>query len=228
MQPKTKLILKWVKYNSPFLITYFGASIYLSIKFGSIYFSRCENIAIGLLSMIIAPYLGYIVHVFSHMYNYKDVFNKALPFTLFPLSQTLNMFSYILDFHDKIHHNKNINKKIHYIFLEALQNFMFQAGNLAIFNMLILENSLNNYVIMLWGFVYLTLHLINFQFVLHETHELHHENKFTNYEPYIFDIIHNTTNENLNTMETLNHGAINITVFVILIVFTKKKLYKQK
>ena len=210
-------LFEWFFVNKVFCLTYFFCSILLSY-----YTNNSFKSIICILTMIIAPLHGYLIHVISHKYNFNDIFYKKYHQHLDPLTKNVlfGIVSYF-DFHDKVHHSDN-SKKIFYILIEAFQNFQTQTLNLLLFNFLIFNNVLDNSIILLWGLTYVTLHLINFNIYESKNHIRHHENPKINYELYIFDIIFGTVEENA-TIEGMNLISINVVIIALLILIIYKK-----
>lgn len=229
---RTRLIkaVEWLRINIPFLFTYFSATIVLSLLhcqgcFESVY----VNIAMGLLTSVVAPYIGFLVHMVAHLFNFKrELYDRFGESSNCVVRMYLKYLSYYLDFHNKIHHSSKLGKQWLYIVLEAIQNFQFQAMFFILLNVLVLRNVFNNSIIGLWGLLYVTMHLINFSLYKYNNHENHHKNRLTNFEPYIFDIIHGTTFEGADaetSKEPWHFAIVNVVILTALIVLVRKQKY---
>lgn len=217
-------VIQWVKINLSFLLTYFVAAAALSLSFGR-FVSPIANLLSGLITAMVAPYVGFLVHMLSHKVDYmRTIYNRFESHVNPVLRTLLYWLSWYLDFHDDVHHCPEESKRWYNVMFEAVQNFQFQALFLLCVNTAI-GRPLNNHVIVMWGLFYVTIHLINFSVCEHKTHELHHVDRFTNYEPYIFDILHGTTfHDDPVMIESLNTTAINVVVVSAVIVLVKKTL----
>ena len=215
--------LEWARINLPFLVVYSLAAAVLSLTFGR-FASPIANLLSGLVTAGLAPYVGFLIHMLAHKIDYmRTIYDRFESDTNPVLRTALYWLSWYLDFHDDVHHCPEQSRRWYNVLFEAVQNFQFQALLLLCVNTAI-GRPLNNHVVVMWGLFYVTIHLVNFSVYKHKTHELHHTNRFTNYEPYIFDILHNTTFDDDAVMESWNTTAINVVVVSALIVLVKKTL----
>ncbi len=102
---------------------------------------------------------------------------------------------------------------------------------LPILNEFLFDNILDKWVIIFLYIFYSSVHNINYSiFHINKTHELHHENVFTNIGPDVCDILFETKNESIineeGYIEDTSHyiGNIMIGMFIVLIL---RKLYKD-
>ena len=200
----------------------------LSVLYGG--FSRMShNILSGVVTMVLAPFVGYVVHVGSHRYDFKRELYDRFESVSNPLQlMCINLLSSYLNFHNNIHHDHTKSDQWVFFWIEAMQNIHFQAIGLIVINLIALNRVLNNSVIALWGLVYTTMHLINFPIFTSETHEQHHVDRYTNYGPHVFDIVFDTASPVTNTIhninnDTYNNGAINVVAVTVLIILYKTK-----
>ena len=76
-------------------------------------------------------------------------------------------------------------------------------------------------IVIIWAFLYATVHNINFSFTKPTTHRDHHLNCHTNYGLDVYDILFGTKYD-WNDLENYNHAAINmIIITAITYYFTK-------
>ena len=81
-------------------------------------------------SLIITALWGWYVHYLSHHIS----FNETIDLFLDKQSSYLRNFSiYLFDFHDIIHHNTNINKKIINLAIEFILNLLYEGLYLILF-----------------------------------------------------------------------------------------------
>jgi hypothetical protein len=182
----------------------------------------------AIITIIFISAAGYLSHFVSHHVNAGELFQKYEQFIpeIPYLRSFVQYFCKLIDFHDEIHHDTSINKEFYNVATEFTLNFYVQAGAFIIVFYIIQQ--MNLYVIALWGFMYATVHNINYVLFPSDTHILHHVNKTTNYGIDIWDIIFNTKFDgdmSLNKLENINHYAINtIIITVIMLVVMKLKV----
>lgn len=130
------------------------------------------------------------------------------------------------DFHDEIHHDTSINKQTHNIIYEFIFNFYTQAGAFLIF-MYFIKN-MSYYSVILWGLMYPTIHLINYDIIKCKVHQKHHWDKHTNYGIDVWDILFNTKYEGDNSdIEDINHYSINVIIITAIIVLFLNSKWKK-
>ena len=104
-----KNLLKNIKTNWIFYITLLLCCIILSIKSNNQIYSFFKI----LISIIFVSFLGYFIHFFSHFVSFTDLYKSSNNY-LHKNIVTDTIFKYLckfMDFHDKIHHNTEINKE---------------------------------------------------------------------------------------------------------------------
>lgn len=186
---------------------------YLSLLVGIYFICKKDNssVVIGILNLIVISGLGYYVHYWAHIFNATKFYESQNNY--FTRNKYIDFFArifcYFFDFHENIHHDSSINKKLVYVLIEFIMNFITQGGY--IFISYYSLKFVNLKIAFLWGMLYSTIHLINYEFVKPETHILHHKNKLTNLGLDIWDVLFNTKYEYDNyKAENINHAFINV------------------
>jgi len=168
----------------------------------------------NIITLIIVSLLQYIVHLFGHKYRIKNIVtsfiekNTFITGTNFVKVLLMNMADFV-DFHYEIHHDTKINKRPENQIFEFIHNFFTQGVIVYVITWFI--KGLNAKIALIWGMVYATMHMINYQFIDHPEHVQHHENSETNYGHDIWDILFNTKYD--DSCENYNHVVINSLVF---------------
>jgi hypothetical protein len=219
--------MEWLRVNALVLSVYVSASLLLSVIMYPTFNSIAANVLSGVATAVVAPYVGYLTHLVSHRIEFGRYVRK-ITWVATPFDTLLHWVTVYLDFHRKVHHDDTIGKRWMWKIVEAMHNVQCVALNLIVINVFVLRRILNNDVIVLWGLLYATMHAINFSMYRYYTHENHHANTMTNYEPYVFDILHGTAYEcdderQLMRVDNLNNGAINVVFLTALIIFVKNK-----
>jgi len=132
-----------------------------------------------------------------------------------------------MTFFHGFHHNHEINATWYAELIETLVNIFGSGGlSLAIAN-IILEKTTNggvsildNNVLLFTTFLYTSFHMINYHLLKVQTHVKHHENVDTNFGPDIMDILFNTK-QDMDNIEDMNHGVVNVILILSLILITK-------
>ena len=204
---------------------------YLSILISIYFICKEENksLLIGISSFIFVSMSGYFVHFISHFTNYTKIFDTLdnyitrNKFTAYFIRKTCKL----VDFHDEIHHDTSVNKTFKNIIMEFGLNFATQAGGLL--TLMYFSRQMSYWVVALWGLLYSTIHIINYEFVKPKSHMFHHVNKHTNYGLDIWDVIFNTKYKgNNHDTENINHGAINVILLTGIIIYVMKKMKQNK
>lgn len=214
--------IAWLGSNRYYLISYVLACASLSIMYGASK-NTATNLITGCVTMLIVPFVGYLTHMLSHQIMYEQIVYNNVDFERLPacIRIVLYLLVLIFDFHHNIHHDQKESSKTIYIVIEAIQNVFFQAGIVMLVNMYIFNNVLNNSIVMLWGMVYVSMHLINFTFYDERNHKIHHEDSNVNYEPFIFDIIFGTIPKKEIRIESFWHVSFNIVLCTLAIIAYK-------
>jgi hypothetical protein len=166
-------------------------------------------------TFVFIGFLGHFSHLCSHYINFTEVYKNCD--NIFTQNKYTNflLYNYVrfIDFHDKIHHDTSINKQFINILTEFINNVYIQGVGLVMIIKL-----LDIRVILLWAFMYATMHNINYLYLKPTTHRDHHINDHTNFGLDIFDIILNTKYDYAD-VEVFNHGAINLLVITYIIIY---------
>lgn len=167
------------------------------------------------LSFIFSSFQGYFSHYVSHHINFTDFYKKC--------DNILTRNKYInycltagvdfLDFHDKIHHDTGINKQILNICYEFLNNVYMQG-----LGVVIIIKFIDIRVLLLWAFMYASVHNINYLYLKPTTHKDHHLDNHTNYGLDFVDILLNTKYD-YNDIELHNHAGINLILIAYVICY---------
>jgi hypothetical protein len=170
--------------------------------------------------------VGWYIHYLSHAYDLLEIYNNTdnIIINYVKSNTTLNkifenLIYYSCDFHDKIHHDTGINKKPLNWLNEFIQNLLMEGGFLILFTQWC-NFKLNRSVLLLWGLLYASVHNINYIILGCDQHANHHINPRTNYGIDTLDILFDTKYD-INNIENMNHGAINIAVITLIIWYFK-------
>ena len=180
-------------------------------KYNSSYF-------ILLTTFILSSISGYFVHYISHHINFTEFYeNCDNMFTRNKYTNyVLSSFVSFIDFHDKTHHDNYNNKEIKNIIYEFINNvFMQGIGMVIVIHLLKL---LDTRIIILWAFMYATIHNINYLYLNPTTHKCHHLNYHTNYGIDYVDIVFNTKYD-INDVEIYNHAVINLLIITYILMY---------
>ena len=234
-------IRKAISINKRFWITILSATIFLALlQRGSA--SNQLKIIVSLLSLIIAATVGWMVHLFSHSFDFTQILTHIQnnSNTLTYIFKIIPPFKFIafaltnqLDFHHKIHHNTDINKQPTNLIIEFIQNILTQGLLLAILlrNLGITINAkpgksplqFNYATMIMYAFLYATVHIINYNLDPSICHEQHHANEKTNLGIDFLDVIFNHKYDP-SCIEHVNHYAINISIICLIIYFLYKHI----
>lgn len=217
----SKLFFKYVKINFVFCIL-------LIISF--IIYSKVlkQNFFKNILSFIFFSFLGYIIHIYSHLYNYEELSEKLINHKTFLTRNNytkciVRKIAKFLDFHQNTHHNSDINKQTKYQIYEFINNFVIQG--LYAFLVIFFIRKLNYSISLIWGLFYATVHIINYNIIKPKVHEEHHDDKNTNFGIDIWDILFNTKNN--SDIENFNHSIINLIIILIIFYFIHRLFMKK-
>jgi hypothetical protein len=168
-------------------------------------------------SFIAIATIGHITHLISHHINctelYKNLNLDNLVTRNYYSNKILNFICNFLDFHDQTHHDLDVNKQFKNIVYEFCNNLVTQGLAIALF-----IKFMDIRVILLWAFMYASVHNINYLYVKPSTHRDHHINPHTNYGIDFMDIILNTKYD-WNDIEEHNHMAINLLIISYVISY---------
>ena len=220
---RLNLLIKSIKLNKNFCIKYIIILFFLSYNYGKNNFFII-NFFNSFISLIVVFIYGWFVHYISHNVNFYSFYKKTIihKFLKEKCSYLDKIFLFInkhhCDFHDKVHHNKKINKNIYNLIKESFQNILSISISLILINNLC-DLNLNNLVILSYGLLYSSVHNINYNLKKNKNHELHHKNKFTNYGIDFIDIIFDTKYN--KKLEDLNEDSNNLNYIYFLLVICK-------
>jgi len=123
-----------------------------------------------------------------------------------------------------IHHSSIYKGDISTEILEILVNVIIIGGLIWVPIMLWIENIVgfrivNHYIILIWAFVFMTYHLINYHMCNEDIHCQHHqENGVNNYGPEWYDILFNTKAEH-SRIEDMNSATINNIILTFIVLY---------
>lgn len=217
----SKLFCKYLKINYIFCIL-------LIISF--IIYSKLlkQNFFINILSFIFFSFLGYIIHIYSHLYNYEELSEKLINHKTFLTRNKYTKYiirkiAIFLNFHQDTHHNSDINKELKYQVYEFINNFVMQG--LYSFILIFILRRINYSISLIWGLFYATFHIINYNIIKPIVHEEHHKDENVNYGIDIWDILFNTKNN--GEIENFNHSIINL-IIILIVFYLIQRLFTKK
>lgn len=184
-----------------------------------------KNIFNLLFSFMFASFIGYVIHILSHLVNYRKVYDKSD--NLFKCNKYTDKISKALcnfmDFHSVVHHDTKVNKKPINILYESINNAFFQGIGLILATKL--ASQLDFFMVMFWAVFYVTVHNINFNLKSSWIHRDHHKNTLTNigFGFEFFDIIFGTGRQT----ESRPDMAINVIVITVLLYYLVPYFKKQ-
>ena len=224
------ILWKSMKLNWIFWITCF-----ISVSILSAFNTHNKSYINGFITFFIAMLVGWYIHYLSHAYDllkiYEDTDNKIINYikSNSKLNKiAVNLIYYTCDFHDKIHHDTSVNRQPINLIMEFIQNFLMEGGFLILlahwYNFSIdigsFKFKLNKSVLLLWGLLYATVHNINYIILGCDQHTKHHIDPKTNYGIDTLDILFDTKYD-INNIENLNHGSINVIIITLIILYFK-------
>jgi len=158
----------------------------------------------GFITFLIILFIVYWVHLRSH--DYKHILSIG---------------------HFYHHENDNYFSHLIQINIELLLGLV-----LYYFNIYLLNNLLDNWIIAFVYLFYTSVHNINYSLLkVNKTHYLHHINSKTNIGPDICDIIFKTKNKNINKKEYIedtDHYINNIFIILFILLCTRKICENEK
>lgn len=208
------LLLKNLTINTPFYII-------LIICLFLISSIKNKNFYITLFSFIFVTFIGYVVHIFSHIIDFRILLNIKHNFIQNKyFKKYYNIFVSLIELHSVTHHESKNNKSGINIAKEACNNLLFQGVGLYLIAIIIKKMDIN--IFLLWAILYTTIHLINYNLVPCKEHINHHKDPDTNYGIEIYDILFDTKNKNDESVENYNHYSINLIIITIIyLIFSK-------
>ena len=204
-------LIKSFKINYIFYITLI-ICLYMISRYTNSSFIWC------IISFLYISCNGYFVHYISHKFDLFKHYSKLNNYVT--RNSVLNTMTIwlcnMLDFHRNIHHDSSINKKLDNKIYEFIMNFLTQSGFFLVF--VYFAKQLNYYVCLLWGLLYATVHMINYDILKPVSHKHHHMDDDTNHDIIFWDIFFDTKYDHNDEMEDINWGSINVIVLTLLIV----------
>jgi len=207
-----RMLYKHFLKNIPFYIV-LGYCLYLisGKSFCSFNYLRC------IFSWIFIGILGYFTHVISHNVDLRKIYNMFdNVFTRNEYyNKAIDAILKVYEFHDESHHNLEINKEPLNIFYEFVTNIYTQG----IWFILLVEfvKLIDTKVVLLWCFMYATIHNINYNILHPSVHRDHHKDCHTNYGIDVMDILFNTKYDK-EDIENFNHVSINLLILTLIIL----------
>ena len=125
------------------------------------------------------------------------------------------MFLKIYEFHGETHHDLDVNKQTSNIFYEFITNIYTQG--LAFILFVEFVKLINYKVVLLWCFMYATIHNINYNIIHPSVHRDHHIDCHTNYGIDVMDILFNTKYDK-GDIENFNHVSANLLIITSIIL----------
>tara|TARA_Y100001980_G_C14525334_1_gene300804 strand:+ start:313 stop:960 length:648 start_codon:yes stop_codon:yes gene_type:complete len=209
----TDLLIKNLTINSIFYIVLF---ICIFLIAGS----NNHNFYTSFMSFVFITFFGYILHVFSHVIDFRNLLNIKHNFIQNKyFKYSYNNFVKLIEFHSIEHHNSKDNKSCINIAKEACNNLFFQGVGLYLFVVFI--KNLDTSIFLIWAILYTSIHLINYNLFPCEEHINHHKDPNTNYGIEIYDILFNTKNKTDILVENYNHYSINLIIITIFYLIIK-------
>lgn len=212
LEIKEMLYIHFTK-NIPYYIVLVYCFYLLSDKsFCSFKFILC------IFSWIFIGIFGYFTHVIAHNVDLRKIYNSFdNVFTRNPyFNKGMDMFLKIYEFHDETHHDLDVNKKYQNIFYEFITNIYTQG--LAFILVVEFVKLVNYKVVLLWCFMYATIHNINYNIIHPSVHRDHHINCHTNYGIDVMDILFNTKYDKKD-IENFNHVTINLLIITFVLLY---------
>jgi len=131
----------------------------------------------------------------------------------------------VLNLHVYVHHQHEapIDRRIE-LFIEAIHD-LFMSLNVLLIQSLVGIHIVPTSVILFYGILYTSVHIVNYSLVGNETHRGHHKNMYTNYGPDTMDHLFGTSGDGV--WEDLTPITMNA-VMVAPIVLGLKELFHWK
>jgi len=211
LNTKAMLYQHFIK-NIPYYIVLIYCLYLLSDKsFYSFKFILC------VFSWIFIGILGYFTHVIAHTVDLRKIYNSFdNVFTRNPyFNKGVDMFLKIYEFHGETHHDLDVNKQTYNIFYEFITNIYTQG--LAFILFVEFVKLINYKVVLLWCFMYATIHNINYNIIHPSVHRDHHIDCHTNYGIDVMDILFNTKYDK-GDIENFNHVSANLLIITSIIL----------
>jgi hypothetical protein len=196
---------------------YFVALVACCLAFGD---SLWHSAAL-LAAFFGAGIVGYFIHMFSHSFSFHDNYN-ATPNVFREigwLQKPIRAAIWFFDYHHIYHHDSDVNKKPLYVAAEFVNNLWMEGLEIVAF--LLLAKFIPLESILVWAFVYATVHHINYVLKPCIQHIRHHRRPRTNYGYDIYDILFGSKYD-MGSFENYNDTAINLVVGFALVFYARK------
>ena len=208
------LLYKNLTINYPFYIVLFISLFIISSV-------KKNNFYITVASFIFITFIGYVVHIFSHIIDFKLLLNCKHKFIQNKYFKYFySYFVKIIEFHSVTHHTSKNNRSPINIAKEACNNLLFQGVGLYLLAVIIKKMDIS--VFLIWAILYTSIHLINYNLVPCKEHMNHHKDSSTNYGIEIYDILFDTKNKNDVSVENYNHYSINMIIITSFYLILNK------
>lgn len=188
------------------------------------------------VTFISSMYLGYELHRNTHKRNITalyDSWDKAVPEYIkahMPtLESWLRWFVYHCDFHDKVHHDSDVNKQPYNVMVEVYQNLLSEgliAAALCYWlrpSIKLGDRTIAPHIptMVFWALLYTSAHNINYVIMPPQEHINHHLFPHTNFGIDLMDILLDTKHEP-EGYEIMHHAVPNIIIITALILWVPK------
>ncbi len=188
------------------------------------------------VTFIASMYLGYDLHRKTHERNITALYDSwdsqildYIKAHMPALESGLRWFVYHCDFHDKIHHDSNVNKRPYNVLVEVYQNLLSEgliAAALCYWlspSIRIGGRTITPHVptMVFWALLYTSAHNINYEILRPQEHINHHLFPHTNFGIDLMDILFDTKYEP-EGFEIMHHAVPNIIIITALILWIPK------
>ena len=207
-----KAIINNIFLNKYAYITLLVSFFFLSTK------KNYKSLVNLFITFVAISFIGYLGHAITHklkaseVYDNFDVITKKSKF----LNSIVKVIVYYIDFHRDTHHDTSINKKPVNFITEFILNFLSQGGGH--YFLFLLLKYCESKILLIYGFLYCTIHMINYNIKECPQHVTHHINSNQNYGFDIYDIIMGTKKD-MSDIEDYNHYAINIIIITLIFYY---------
>ena len=219
------LVKNWL-YITAHVMCIIIMSVYTEVS----WMSTLTSIFNGITTIIVALSSGWGVHYISHHINALELYrasylHKYLKRKYRSLDKGMKRICKMIDFHDKDHHNTDINKRPINVVTEFIQN-IFTISVLFLIVNNVCNLNFNNLIIWAYGIIYAIMHNVLYVNNVSVTHVQHHTDKFTNYGLDFIDIVMGTKYD--ETLEEYNdHFYLVVGVYALLFIPSRVYAWRQ-
>ena len=215
--------------NWMYLMSHVVCIVAMSVYNGVSRMSTITSIFNGITTIIVAISSGWGVHYISHHLDALKLYrtsytHKYLKRKYKSLDKIIKRTCKVIDFHDKDHHNTDINKRPINVVTEFIQN-IFTISVLFLIVNNVCNLNFNNLIILAYGIIYAVMHNVLYVNNISVTHVQHHEDKFTNYGLDFIDIAMGTKYD--ETLEEYN-DQIYLVIGVYALLFVSSVLWSRR